>query len=279
MLIPHFWARAEGAATDPRGKRYDFQLWGWSSESRADALENAKRRVAELVARVARGEWSGSYLYGVRPLREEIVRTHGESGSPSEVVITRNRYGALVLNTARVPFIDIDSPTVGPLTRLAQLFRRRSSRVDPGLERVRDACSRNGRHSFRIYRTRAGHRVLVTSLLLDPSASGTEELLSAFDADPAFTKLCKLQGSFRARLTPKPWRIGCSLPPGRHPREGAALTSAYATWLSKYEAASRGFASCKYLETVGTARPVAEARGVVEEHDRTSRALSDLPLA
>jgi hypothetical protein len=160
---------------------------------------------------------------------------------------------------------------------LTRVFGRRPS-TDPVLERVREACQDKGRNSFRIYRTRAGYRVLASDLFLDPREASTQGFLAAFDADPFFTKLCGLQGSFRARLTPKPWRCGCPLPPGRHPREAGAA-SGFAAWLAAYETASDRFASCKYLESIGPGRTSSEARAIVEEHDRVSRALSDLPLA
>lgn len=278
MLVPRYWARTEGTATDPTGKRYRFQLWGWSQESHAEAQSVARNRLSQLVSRIGRGEPAEAYSYGKQPLREEILRALGETGSRGEAVVTRNRYGALVLNTAQVPFIDVDSPRVGVIDRLRGLFKR-TPRPDPTLERIRRAARDHDRGSFRIYRTRAGFRVLGTDLFLDPRAASTRDLLAAFEADPHFTKLCKLQGSFRARLTPKPWRCGCPLPPGRHPREGEPLRQRFASWLANYETASSRFASCRYLESVGWDRIASEARAIVEEHDRVTHALSDLPLA
>ena len=74
MLVPRFWQKAEGTVRGPSGP-YRFELWGWSQESAADALTRARRRLAELVERVRRGEIGGAYLYGSVPLREEIVRS------------------------------------------------------------------------------------------------------------------------------------------------------------------------------------------------------------
>lgn len=278
MLIPRHWARTDGAATDPKGKQYRFQLWGWSQESVGDALTMAKDRLSDVVSRIAGGEPAGGYLYGKQPLREEIIRSLGDPDSRSEAIVTRNRYGALVLNTAQVPFIDVDAPRVGTVARLMGRFKR-GSQPDPTLERIREACQRSVRHVFRIYRTKAGYRVLATDLFLDPRAQTTQEFLAGFAADPFFIKLCGLQGSFRARLTPKPWRCGCSLPPGRYPREDERLQSRFDAWLADYEAASTGFASCRYVESIGSGRPSYRTRAIVEEHDTVTRALSDLPLA
>ena len=103
MLIPRFWARAEGAATDRDGRKLALRQWGWSQESVAEALALAGRRVAELAGRLSGGATSHQYLYGSRqPLREEILRYLGDEGR-GYAVITRNRYGALVLNTVTGP--------------------------------------------------------------------------------------------------------------------------------------------------------------------------------
>ena len=80
MLIPRFWAKTNGSATDASGKQYAFQLWGWSQESVADALGAAQRRLRDVAARVTKGEVGNEYFYGKQPLREEIIRIIGEPG-------------------------------------------------------------------------------------------------------------------------------------------------------------------------------------------------------
>lgn len=276
MLVPRYWARTEGAATDPKGKRYRLRIWGWSQGSASDARAAGRRRLAGLVARITTGEPVEAYAYDTPPLREEIVRPVGEPGGRAEAIVTRNRYGALILNTARVPFIDIDSAPAGLIARLRRLFR---PDADAALERIRATCQRSGRHSFRIYRTAAGWRLLATDLFLDPTARMTREFLTDFAADPRFIKLCGLQGCFRARLTPKPMRCGCSRPPGRFPRDDGEVQRQFDAWLTEYESAAGRFASCRYVESIGSEALPPDTRAIVEEHDRVSRALVALPLA
>jgi hypothetical protein len=69
------------------------------------------------------------------------------------------------------------------------------------------------------------------------------------------------------------------LPPGQHPREEANLQREFATWRTRYESASSRFATCRFLESVGSGWASAETQAIVEEHDTSCRALSDLPLA
>jgi hypothetical protein len=279
-LVPRHWAKADGSVTGPRGKLYRLAIWGWSNESAADALVAARRRLAEVRTRLAKGEEGGKYAYGSRPLREEIVRSLGAPGESDEAVVTRNAYGALVLNTAQVPFIDVDSPEASGLFRFVRrLAGKPLATPEETLTRIRAACERRRRHAFRIYRTFAGFRVLVTDLLLDPRSAAAQDLLADFAADEAFKRLCKLQGSFRARLTPKPWRMGLARPPGSYPREEPEMRERYGEWLAKYEAASERYATCRFLEVAGAGRLARESRAIAEEHDRVTRAGVGLPLA
>jgi hypothetical protein len=278
MRIPRYWAKTESSASDAGGKPLRLTIWGWSHESVADAAATAQQRLADVVRRVTGGIAGDSYGYGRTPLREEILRSLGEPDTPSEAVITRNRYGAEVLNTAQVPFIDVDAPEDTTGSRLKSLFSRRPA-TSPVLEAMRQACQLNGRFGFRIYRTHSGYRLLVTNSLLDPRGAETQTLLAAFRADAAFAALCRAQGSFRARLTPKPWRCDCPLPPGQHPREDASTREAFAAWLERYRSASAAYATCKFVESFGSALPSSAARVIVEEHDRATRSDADLPLA
>ena len=277
MLIPRFCARAYGAATDREGRRLALRLWGWSQDGAAEALDLARRRVAEVNARLAGTAGADPYLYGSRqPLREEIVRYLGSDGR-GQAVVTRNRYGALVLNTAHVPFIDVDAEAPSPLQGLKRLFGRAPA-ADPTLTRIREACGRHPRQGFRVYRTHSGYRVLATNTYLDPASDETTGFLNGFAADPAFVTLCRLQASFRARLTPKPWRCDVPAPPGQHPRD-PATQSEFAAWLLKYETASRAYATCAFVDAFGSAPPDADGRAIVDEHDRVTRAMEKLPLA
>ena len=106
----------------------------------------------------------------------------------------------------------------------------------------------------------------------------TTGFLNGFAADPAFVTLCRLQASFRARLTPKPWRCDVPAPPGQHPRD-PATQSEFAAWLLKYETASRAYATCAFVDAFGSAPPDADGRAIVDEHDRVTRAMEKLPMA
>ena len=119
MNFPQYWAR---------GRIGGFFAWRWSSVSQAEAqtlADEAARRLAERF-RVGNYPPNAELLYYPgRPFREQIIQEFKDATGQTLAVITRNSYGCLVLNTARVMFVDIDFPEpkrTGGL--LARLFRK-----------------------------------------------------------------------------------------------------------------------------------------------------------
>jgi hypothetical protein len=103
--------------------------------------------------------------------------------------------------------------------------------------------------------------------------------MNAVGADSDFVSLCRIQNSFRARLTPKPWRCGSRRPPNMFPRQAAEARWRFSRWLSQYENACRDRATCRFLEHVGPAAVHDRIAPIVELHDRVTKAHIDLPLA
>jgi len=281
MEIPPYWVKAAGECLTRDGRRLGVAVWGWGRD-RAAAGREAAGRLQRLLERIRRGEpFPPAYAYGSRPRREEIVQTvEGPLEHPT-AVLTRNRYGAVVLNTTRLLFLDVDLPPVTLAQRLRRLITRpRADPADPTLARLREALLRSRpAATFRLYRTAAGFRALAIDREFDPAGRDTQELMHVAGADPAFVRLCRAQQSFRARLTPKPWRCRCSLPPGEHPREEDAQRRRFAAWRDAYDKASARYATCRYVETVGTGSLIQGARALVALHDRMTRCEQSLPLA
>lgn len=281
MRIPIAWARASASAATREGRRLALAVWG-SGESAPEAERDAAQRLERVRARLRRGEaLPKQYAYGERALREEVIeRMFDAETGDLYAAVTRNRYGALVLNASRLLFLDIDLPDFGVMARLRWLLSGgRKDPAQPRLDALRETLRGYGRATFRIYRTAAGFRAIALDREFDPAARDTQELMQRTGTDPAYMQLCRAQRSFRARLTPKPWRAECPLPPGAFPREGEKLQHRFASWLKRYDAARAHYRSCRYLETIGNGRPSARNARLIELHDRTTGIDEKLNLA
>lgn len=280
MDIPRFWAHANDEVQAPYGKRLNLLAWGWSNSTPADAQVMARERLSRLLARVRKGEpLPQAYAYGSRPIREEIIQEFKQGGTLAAIV-TRNRYGSLVLNAARLLVIDVDVPAKPRASWWGRLFGRRRS--DPGeavLDTLRAALQGFAPVTFRVYQTAAGYRAIATDREFIPDTPETTDVLQGSRADPAFIQLCRIQKSFRARLTPKPWRCHVPLPPGRFPYQTSSEHQQFESWLRGYEAACHGYAVCRYLESVGSGGALESLEPLIRFHDAATRFQDDLPLA
>lgn len=288
MLIPRYWARVTSEERTPAGRRVPFSCCQWSERSLAEAQARA-REVAERIARRIRGGEAlpQRYAYGTRPLREEVLRELRGGDGDLDAVLTRNAYGSVVLNAAATMFVDVDLAEPSVLQRLGTWFRGRGASAPAAesapqaaaLETLKRFVGSRAGWGFRVYRTRAGLRYLVTHAPLDPASEESAAVLAALGCDPHYVKLCRSQKSFRARLTPKPWRCGMRMPPARWPFEGAAEEARARQWETKYDAACAKFATCALLSTVGNQWVHRDVEAIVRVHDELSRAESGLPLA
>jgi hypothetical protein len=214
-------------------------------------------------------------------MREEILQVAPDGASDPSILVTRNAYGALVLNTARVMFVDVDQPARRLWDVLRGLVRwRRAVDEEPHVpERLTAFLATHPKWRVRVYRTRSGWRYLVVHDLFDPVDAHSRTVLEALGCDPRYVQLTRVQECFRARLTPKPWRCRMALPPGRHPREDAAVQDRFEKWEVRYRAACEPFATCRFVAEVGSGATTRDVAPVVELHDRETRAGSNLPLA
>ncbi|MEO0529755.1 MAG: hypothetical protein AAF266_04165 [Planctomycetota bacterium] len=136
--------------------------------------------------------------------------------------------------------------------------------------------------SGRLYRTPAGFRVLLTHATFDPQSVEAECVFDELGGDPVYAKMCRRQACFRARVSPKPWRAG--IPHHLKPRPGTWPIDPQRIpdrrdWVERYEELASGFASCRYVDTLGSATTSPEALEVQRLHDELCKVHSDLPIA
>ncbi len=269
MRIFQFWARIEGSLTVD-GKPQLVHAFGGSNVSVQTAERDAAQRLDAARRRIA-GQPTDDESYEV-DIREEVLARIDERN-----VVTRNRYGAAVLNSAEVLFIDIDEPCRGflDLFRAKPTGAQKTARIVEQVKRLAAQAPELRGLGVRLYETHSGVRAIVTGRHFDPKAASTRKLLGLFHADLLYSYLCRRQGCFRARLTPKPFRMKCRTHKVVFPRPDAKQEAEHCAWVNDYEQARRKFCACRLICAIG--HDVRDA--VVDWHDRETGATSGLKLA
>jgi hypothetical protein len=254
-------------------------------EARAVAYD----RLRSILTNVGSGTRPGDYYPRVPP-REPILDELIIDGEQA-IVVTRNRYGAEILNTDRILIADVDlpeleEPTAGGLLR--RIFRRSRPAADPLTEpapvverlgTLADWARANPGLSVIVYRTASGLRVFVAGFDGDAPLGHGEHILAELGADPIYRELCRTHGTFRARLTPKPWRMPhITAPRERWPFADAGVEASFQRWLARYDDAARGYAVCRRLATYGPEPSTLETR-IIQLHDEYTRVAFRRPLA
>jgi hypothetical protein len=326
MLIPYFWAECR-LHNKLAKKQVTVKRWGWSDVSQEAAQVLADNRANEAMERILNGEKllrrETKDSYGTAdgvPIREEVVSRH------ADVVITRNSYGSLCLNTPNVLFADVDTEWHGALKMKPsgcirilifgiiigiwqssfligagiviggiwlwsfinnQINRRRRPLAEANLKQenlnaIKAFSNKHPDWHLRVYETPAGYRLLAMHDVFDPQSVSAKSALNELNTDQRFTRLCALQACFRARVSPKYWRMGYkpkeSLPKSKWPYPAEHL-SLRKTWVAGYDAIAPKFSSCRFLEKLGceTVHPDSEAVRII--HDQLCQSNTSLPLA
>lgn len=231
---------------------------------------------ARAAAELKRKLWQGNKEKYETPICEEITQS-----IDSRNIITRNRYGALVLNSEDHAFLDIDLdtplPFAGIKTFLLQLIGKlpKKSRAQQLEELIRQVInSRFPYTPFRLYRTANGFRLL-TPAKGEANSRLMEEMMQYFRCDPLYMTLCARQNCFRARLTPKPRRMGMKTALKFRFPFCEEEKNERKKWLTEYNTRSENYKTCTLAAVFGADLNTP----VVKIHDELCKCGSDLPLA
>jgi hypothetical protein len=321
MKTARYWSRDHAELTKNSGEQIRVVSRGWSDESvdraRAKAREIA-RRVAERI--ISHPGEKNQYGYGERPLPESVIREFARANAGPSAVVTRNAYGALVLNVDHMMFIDIDrqdrdeaghngagaSATSGlaeleqaaaalglenvmssifsmfgggkqaaPAPPAAPMPKPAPQTVSDSIRRVAERLGLSGR----VYQTAAGHRVIITNRRFEAGKDESESILNQFGADRVYMRLCRTQESFRARLTPKPWRVDFRKPPVDFPYETPRAEADIRRWEAEYNQKCGSYATCRFVTSVGEDNIDPAFADLIAYHDEQTKANSGKPLA
>lgn len=227
-----------------------------SNESLHDAEQLCAQK-AERVQKIIDGTVSREWGYD-RPIREEIIRE-----IDSDNVITRNYYGALILNTTSVTIFDIDDHKKSFWQLLGLKKFNKKAEIINTLRTLHHQDALPGT-TWRIYETTKGIRLIVLGRYIEPDSAEFHKFSQQIGADSLYNMLCAKQNCYRARLTPKPFRMHintikyrCPVPEGEETR--------YREWVAEYERVSAEFGVCRLIETLGNS--LAD-NSIVDLHDR-----------
>ncbi|MBQ9835999.1 MAG: hypothetical protein IJO34_06750 [Akkermansia sp.] len=279
MKIPPYWHSAE---CNINGRAYRLRGVSWVSEEDARAKWETK---TELMRRFLASGCSTAMSEQMRSAWLELDA--GEEGRyavlmPEPVVeqpdaaniITRNRYGVEVLNSTELCFVDVDRIPPRPFDWLRRLLGQDTAPEACLLEKLHRLVGDGDLRGARVYRTSRGWRILALEPGLQPDSHRMQVIFEQLHADELYAHLCAKQQCWRARLTPKPSKVGMP----RYPRpacSAAAQSPETQQWIEEYAAASAPYAVCRLIETLGA--PLQHP--LIELHDTRTRALRpDWPL-
>ena len=253
------------------------------------------------------------------PIREEIIARHGDSiitrnsygalclNTPSALFVDIDLHdpgpSVALKRKTRVPLLVValvvgvasKSWVVGVIALAAALLmagwmarrlHRAQLQKDGGPEaraneRIEAFMAIHPDWSLRQYRTPAGFRLLAMHRAFDAREPEVEACFNALQTDPLYALMCVRQHCFRARVSPKPWRIGVSQHlrprPGVWPIKPERVPDRQ-RWVADYERLSMGFASCSYMRSLGGGAIDPDIEQVRVLHDGLSQAERVLPL-
>jgi len=241
------------------GIKQPSRFWGGSNISEADALEKAKRKSIK-AQKIINGEEERDEHYVV-DIMEEIVDKIDDDN-----IITRNRYGALVLNSSKMLFIDIDTHVK---SLFDVLFREKLSRKELMLRRI-ERKVRKARYSnlgFRLYETFKGYRLLVTNKDFAPQSAESRRMMKDFKADWLYERLCVKQNCYRARLTPKPYRVKQKKIRVTYPKRSLEEQENLNSWIRDYDDKSSKYSTCRLVKEFGN----VEMNQIIAYHDKWTK--------
>lgn len=281
MKISRFWAKEIGHADSRYGETYRLVSWSGSNKSLEEAKKNALEKIERWRERLTGdGSLQDHYPYDLDgEIREELIEEILDNSGTLIGAITRNRYGALILNSPDVMFIDVDLPSIprkriNLLSKIIGLFKApeaQTTELDLKNQFLQKFAAFQQDHvdlSLRVYETAAGYRLVVLNKTFNPLDQETHAIFQKTGADKLYQQLCKAQQCFRARLTPKPWRLGLKQPPYPFPRERSEQQASFERWLDTYQKKSVNLSVCRTVEDLGRATTTEGIEQIINLHDQ-----------
>lgn len=211
-----------------------------SNESKEDAHTEATTKAHQIEERIKNRSQKEKY--------EVAIREHVDQIIDETNIISICRYGAKILNTTQYTILDLDDYRFSFFDLFGRLKKlSKKERIIYKFERNVTRFPELGR-DFRIYETNKGIRV-IGKQYVTPAGKYYTAMMRKLSVDGIYVQLSKKQNCYRARLTPKPYRMKSATIKIRCPLD--CETSAYYDWSNTYEAASKNFSVVKLAKING----------------------------
>lgn len=247
------------------GSPQEITILSGSNVSEADAAKKAKEQASIIEERIQSGTRKEEYESSINEYVERVIDDSN--------IVTICRYGAKILNTDEYTILDLDDYPVDifDIFRSVRTLPKKERIVAKFLERV--AKNPEIGTDFRIYETAKGIRV-IGKKYINPENKKYIKLMRSLNVDWLYVFLSKRQKCYRARLTPKPYRL--KIKTIRITSPLTCTSDDYTQWEKMYTDSSNKYSVAKYLTSLG--QDFGGDR-VINFHDEVCRSHSNLKLA
>jgi len=234
-----FWV-SENYRIKINGVTEDINILAGSNQSKEAARTEAYKRSKQIETRIESGDSVDNYEVPIREYVSDVV-----DGSN---IVTVCRYGAKILNSTQYTILDLDEYPVDFMDyfRPVRKLPKKKRIIAKFLERLKSFPELGS--DFRIYETSKGVRV-IGKKYIDPQEKGYKKLMRKFSVDWLYIVLSMKQDCYRARITPKPYRMKIKTIKIKTPLDCEAQK--YVSWAQSYQAESKKYSVVKFIESVG----------------------------
>lgn len=264
MKYYKFWIKEDFKITID-GNEEVISILSGSNQSENVAFQKASEKAKNIENRIAERKPKDSYEVAIKEYIDEVIDDSN--------IITVCRYGAKILNTTSYTIFDLDDYPVDffDYFKAVKRLKKKDRIVYKFEERVRKFPELGT--DFRVYETAKGVRV-IGKKYIDPSSKGYTRLMRRLCVDWIYIQLSKKQKCYRARLTPKPYRMKINTIKVKSPLD--CKNENYLNWEKAYTEKSRDYSVVRLVKSLGSD---FSSDKIVKQHDLMCNLQSNRRLA
>ncbi|PID58799.1 hypothetical protein CSB45_02020 [candidate division KSB3 bacterium] len=234
-----FWIK-EAYKIKINGATKHINILAGSNISKEDARDHAKKQALTIEQRISSNKRKKDYEVPIKEHVEEIIDDNN--------IITICRYGAKILNTTDYTILDLDDYAFDffDIFKAVRKMPKKDRIVFKFLERLKKYPEIG--NDFRIYETAKGIRVIGKNYV-NPAIKSYQSLMRKFAVDWYYIIMSKKQNCYRARITPKPYRMRIKTIKIRSPLD--CETKEYCDWVKNYELSAQKYCVVKHIKSIG----------------------------